>query len=76
MFELEQIVMDVLLDTKAHNPKPLHPWEIAQKIGLPSYEPLYGDNPYSIIWGTLDRLMAQGHIIKTENGAQLTIKPK
>ena len=71
LFELEEIVLDVLIEEKlSSNPKALYPYEIGHRANLTILQkPFYGDNPHSLVWGVLDSLASEGRVEHRADGA-------
>lgn len=77
VFELQEVVLDVLIEAKQSDPQSaaLHPAEIGKRVGIGGYALNYsgGGNDWSIVYGILDSLLSERQINKVEHGAVLVI---
>jgi len=75
VFELQEVVLDVLAEAKSSESQALQPNEIGKKIGIGGYARNYGGggNDWSMVYGVLDSLLSEGQIAKGEGGAILLI---
>jgi len=75
VFELQEVVLDVLIEAQSSESQALHPNEIGKKIGIGGYALNYGGggNDWSMVYGVLDSLLSEGQITSGEGGTTLTI---
>ena len=61
---LESAILEVMMD------QPLHPSEIAQRLGIAHYPSENGTNGFAMVHGLLRKLASEGQVERYHNGTR------